>query len=245
MLDPRWVDPVPIRAWLIEHPEGLILVDTGETARVNEPGYLPRWHPFYRRSIREQVQPHEEIGPQPRALGFAPEDIRRVVLTHLHVDHTGGIGHLPHSEFLVTATELAWASGWKGRVNGYIPHRWPEWFAPRALELPERPYGPLPRSMPLTDAGDVILVGTPGHTPGHMSVLAEPASGPRILLAGDASYLQELMLSGRIDGVSPNPAQARATVERLQRLVADEPTVYLPTHDPDADRRLAELEPAP
>jgi N-acyl homoserine lactone hydrolase len=98
--------------------------------------------------------------------------------------------------------------------------------------------------MPLTEAGDVILVGTPGHTPGHMSVAVEPPSGPRILLAGDASYLQDLMLSGRIDGVSPNPAQARTTVERLQRLVADEPTVFLPTHDPDADRRLAELEPA-
>lgn len=119
------------------------------------------------------------------------------------------------------------------------------WFAPRAVTLPERPYGPFPRSLPLTEAGDVILVATPGHTPGHMSVALEPPSGPRILIAGDASYLQELMLSGRIDGTSPSAAQSRDTLERIRRLVAERPTVYLPTHDPDADRRLAELEPAP
>ena len=45
-MDRNWTDPMPIYAWLIEHPEGLIVVDTGESARVNEPGYPPRWHPY-------------------------------------------------------------------------------------------------------------------------------------------------------------------------------------------------------
>lgn len=51
-MDRRWTDPLPIYAWLIEHPEGLIVVDTGETAEVNDPGYFPRWHPYFRLDSR-------------------------------------------------------------------------------------------------------------------------------------------------------------------------------------------------
>jgi N-acyl homoserine lactone hydrolase len=46
LTDNEWTEPLPILAWLIEHPEGLILVDTGETARATEPGYFPSWHPY-------------------------------------------------------------------------------------------------------------------------------------------------------------------------------------------------------
>src|SRR5215211_9123572 len=55
LADSRWTEPLPILAWLVEHPEGLIVVDTGETSRVSEPGYLPRWHPYYRVALREWV----------------------------------------------------------------------------------------------------------------------------------------------------------------------------------------------
>ena len=48
LLDSQWTDFLPIYVWVIEHPEGLIVVDTGETARTAEPGYFPRWHPFFR-----------------------------------------------------------------------------------------------------------------------------------------------------------------------------------------------------
>ena len=50
LTDTEWSDWLPIYAWAIEHDEGVILVDTGETARVHERGYHPRWHPFYRRA---------------------------------------------------------------------------------------------------------------------------------------------------------------------------------------------------
>lgn len=69
--DRRWTEPLPILAWLIEHPEGLIVVDTGESARVGEPGHLPRWQPYFKLAVRARVAPDEEIGPRLRALGFA------------------------------------------------------------------------------------------------------------------------------------------------------------------------------
>jgi N-acyl homoserine lactone hydrolase len=94
LFDPEWTSWLPIYAWLIEHEDGLILVDTGETSRVHELGYHPSWHPFYRRAVHFSVHPEEEIGPQLRALGVPLRDIRQVILTHLHTDHAGGLIHL-------------------------------------------------------------------------------------------------------------------------------------------------------
>lgn len=234
LLDHRWTDPLPIRAWLVEHPEGAILVDTGETARVHEPGYLPRWHPFFRRALREHVRPDEEIGPALRRLGLTPGDLRVVVLTHLHCDHAGGLDHVRGTDIVVSDVEYALARGPLGRALGYLPHRWPDWFAPRTVRPP----------VALTAAGDVHLIPTPGHTPGHVSVLLQPGEGPQILLAGDAAYTQEAILAGRIDGIAPSARLARRTLARLRRLAAERPTVILPTHDPDAVRRFEALEPA-
>jgi N-acyl homoserine lactone hydrolase len=102
LTDRKWTEPLPIFAWLIEHPEGLIVVDTGETARAAQPGYYPAWHPYFRFAMRLDVRDDDEIGPQLRALGFSPDDVRCVVLTHLHTDHAGGLEHFPHSEIVVT-----------------------------------------------------------------------------------------------------------------------------------------------
>ena len=77
-----WSDWQPIYAWAIEHPEGLIVVDTGETARVAEPGYFPAWHPYFRREVQERVTPEEEIGPQLENRWLDPHQVRWVVMTH-------------------------------------------------------------------------------------------------------------------------------------------------------------------
>lgn len=238
MLDRRWSQDLPVLAWLVEHPEGLILVDTGETAAVARPGYYPAWQPYFRVAVRTRVATEEEVGPQIEALGFSTADVRWVVLTHLHGDHTGGLGYFPRSRILVTAAELAVAGGTMGKLRGYLPHRLPGWFDPTPVEFDDRPLGPFPRSVALTGAGDVSLVATPGHTPGHMSVAVESAER-LVLLAGDTSYTQELMLDGTADGVTDDPATARRTLGLVRDLANARPTVYLPSHDPDAVRRLA------
>jgi N-acyl homoserine lactone hydrolase len=97
ILDRTWTEWLPIYAWAIEHPEGAIVVDTGETARTSEPDYFPQWHPYYRFAVRMDVTPEQEIGPQLRRIGLEPEEVRTLVLTHFHSDHTGGLHHFPNS----------------------------------------------------------------------------------------------------------------------------------------------------
>jgi glyoxylase-like metal-dependent hydrolase (beta-lactamase superfamily II) len=241
--DRRWTDRLPILAWLIEHPEGLIVVDTGETARTAEPGYFTPWQPYFRLGLREWVRPDEEIGPQLRRLGFAPADVRWIVITHFHTDHAGGLAHFPHNEIVTSRGAFEEARGLVGKARGFLPQHWPDGFAPTLVDFASGPFGPFPASARLTRAGDVHLVPTLGHTGGHLSVAVED-DDELIFLAGDASYTQALMLAGRSDGVAPKPSQSVETLTRIQRLVAERPTVYLPTHDPRSAARLAARETA-
>jgi glyoxylase-like metal-dependent hydrolase (beta-lactamase superfamily II) len=94
IVDRKWTEPLPINAFAIEHPEGVIVVDTGEDARASERSYFARWHPGLR-AFREWVEPEQEIGPQLERLGIRPADVRWVVLTHLHTDTLAGCTTFP------------------------------------------------------------------------------------------------------------------------------------------------------
>ena len=238
VFDKNWTEPLPIFAFVIEHPEGLIVVDTGETSRVAEPGYFPRWHPYYRYGLQEWVQPEEEIGPQMRAIGFDPNDVRWVLLTHFHTDHAGGLAHFPNAEHLVSRSEYTDAKGTRGLLRGYPSNRWPRWFSPTLIDMRPEAVLSFPASYPVTRAGDVRFVPTPGHTAGHLSVTVTTAD-ITYFLAGDASYTQELMLAEQVDGVSNERQTARRTLEQVHAFCRATPTVYLPSHDPNTPDRLA------
>lgn len=232
-----WSDWLPIYAWVIAHPEGHIVVDTGETARVAEPGYFPSWHPFFRRGLQERLRPQDEIGPQLENRWIDSRQVRRVVLTHLHTDHAGGLHHFPNSEILIEPNEFAAATGLRGQLRGYLPNRFPAWLRPSFIDFLPLPFGPFERSLPLTSAGDVVIVPTPGHTAGHVSVVVR-TDALTYFLAGDTSYTEALMLVGQVDGVSSDEEAARDTLRRIRLLAEQEPLIYLPAHDPGSAVRL-------
>jgi N-acyl homoserine lactone hydrolase len=234
--DRNWTNWLPTYAWAIDHPEGVIVVDTGQGAHLLETG--TSLHPYVRWEVVFRIDRAEEIGPQLRALGIGPRDVKRVVLIHLHMDHDGGLAHFPHSEILVAPGELRTASGWLGRMRGYLPDRWPSWFDPVPLDLAAEPFGPFAASRRLTEAGDVVAVATPGHTANHLSILVQEDE-TTLFLAGDTSYDERLMLAGRVDGVSPDEHVSSATLDAIRRPARTRPTVYLPTHDPHSASRLA------
>ena len=197
-------------------------------------GY-PSWHPFYQKAVHFSVHPDEEIGPQLRALGLSARDVRQVVLT-LHTDHAGGLSHLTGSKFWVLEREWRIASGFGGKLQGYLPHRWPKWWKPELIRFVDQAIGSFPQSMALTKRGDVQIVSTPGHTLGHVSVIVE--GDPVVFLAGDTSYTENLLIARKLDGVSPNSQVATQSMDRILSLARERRLVYLPSHDPDAENRL-------
>ena len=240
LADPRWTDPLPIHSWLIEHPEGLILVDTGETAQALQPGWFTAWNPYFKLAVRVELTRDDEIDRQLGRLGFSPSDVKRVVLTHMHTDHAGGLEHFPDSEILLSRKEAEDSVGFRGQFNGYLPQHRPEWLTPTPIDFTDGIFGPFDSSRRLTNAGDVVLVPTPGHTPGHMSVAVDLGE-TLAFIAGDASYTQEAMLAGHADGVTQSVRTCEDTFARIRALAASRPTVYLPSHDPGSAGRLATL----
>jgi glyoxylase-like metal-dependent hydrolase (beta-lactamase superfamily II) len=211
IFDDEWSGWLPTYAFAVEHPEGVILVDTGANAGLKR---LPRWHPYFQRAVKFDIEPEQEAGAQLRAMGVGPSDVRLIVLTHLHIDHDGGLAAFPRARVLVSPGERAAAAGLKGRINGYLPQRWPSQFDPEPLVFVDEPYGPFARSRRLTADGALTALPTPGHTPDHISVALDD-SERRIVFVGDATYSQDNLLAGRVDGVSPKAAIARDTMARL------------------------------
>lgn len=236
LLDRRWTEPLPMLVWVIEHPEGLIVVDTGELAGASTPAdYLEsepglRW--FVAPNFRIQVGTQEEIGPQLRALGLDPNDVRWLVQTHLHFDHTGGLGFFPRSEVLVSRLEF------DKPPNGAAPSLWPSWYRPTLVEARSGAYGPFGESHVLTRAGDVRLLSTPGHTNGHLAVVLDDGE-TTYFFAGDAAFSEARLLKGEVAGISQDVAATRDTLGRIRELTRRQPVVFLPTHDPASLARLA------
>src|SRR3569623_3392017 len=191
--DPNWSGWVPTYAAASETEEGGIVVDTGQaTYLLEETKHSP--HPFIRGNAAFRIEPEQEIGPQLKALGIGPRDVTKVILAHMHIDHDAGLMHFPNSQILAAAGEIANARGVMGMVRGYLPQRWPSWYAQAALVLDDGAYGPFRASKRLTRDGRVIAVATPGHTPNHVSVIIED-DDTAIFLAGDTSYTEAAMLA--------------------------------------------------
>jgi glyoxylase-like metal-dependent hydrolase (beta-lactamase superfamily II) len=230
----------PSLAYAIEHPEGLIVIDTGMGAHVTAPRTIRGFPP-----LPVVAGEDLEIGPQMRERGLDPAEVRWVVLTHLDWDHTGGLHHFPGAEVLVHRPELEFARTRMGRAR-YRPAFWPDWFTPTAYDLDQSPYESFPRSRALSQAGDVHLVPIPGHSPGQVGVAYE-SHDDTLLFAADhmlrADWFAEDLEAGRSIMLGAfGKRDARETTRRIQSVLSERPPVtILPAHDSEAVPRLADL----
>ena len=241
-----WTPPRPINVFLIEHADGLVLFDLGQDrASVTDPDrYFPGQPArfLYDRLARFQIGPEQTLTAQLAARGYAPSDVRVAVLSHLHDDHIGGIGELPNAELVVSRAEWETMERSLPELRGFLR---------RHIDLPGVRYRMIdfgstaePTLAPFGGAHDVmgdgslILLPTPGHTPGSMSLLVRRQAGVPLLMVGDLTYEAELLEAGRIPGVGEKNA-LRMTAAIVVELARRHPGLaILPAHDPGAAERL-------
>ena len=223
-----WSQALPIHCWAIEHAGRLLLVDSGETAAARD-------IPF----ARFDVSPQQELPGAFAAAGLSLEDVSEVVLTHHHGDHVDGLVHVG-APVRISDAELRFAAGAFPRVMRRVLRQpLPPGFDPAPFELAGGPFGAFPRSLALSDDGRIVAVETPGHTPGHISVICVDDAGRHVMLAGDVTDTLEQLHARRADAVGPDPKVHVATLERILDHCSRYPTVYLPSHDPESSARLA------
>jgi N-acyl homoserine lactone hydrolase len=226
-----WSEELPIHCWAIEHEGRLTLVDTGERASA-------RNIPF----ARFYVTPEQELPGAMRAAGLSVEDVEEVILTHHHGDHVDGLVHV-RAPARIHAEEMTHVGAPLSRVMRRVLRQpLPPGFAPVPFELDGGAFGAFERSRALCDDGRIVAVPTPGHTPGHVSVVCVADDGRHVMLAGDATDTLEQLHARRTDAVAPDPEIHRATLGRILEHCRTQQTVYLPSHDPDSARRLREGE---
>ena len=120
-------------------------------------------------------------------------------------------------------------------MAGYVPHHWPKWLNPTLIKPEDQHFGPFDKSLALTSSGSIRIVATPGHVATHMSVVVK-MDDVYYFLAGDASYTEENMRKGIPDGVGTS--DSTQTLRKIRMFAKNFPTVYLPSHDPEVDRRM-------
>lgn len=167
---------MPVSSYLIVHPRGNVLFDTGIhcDALTDPAGRLgKRVAGLF--SIRSKTG--EDVVSQLRGLGLQPDDIQFVVTSHFHFDHCGCNSSFPRATFLVQRAEMQMARSEGSRYNRK------DWDLPLDYRL-------LDGEHDLFSDGSVVILPTPGHTAGHQSLWIR-AGASQFLLTGDASYTRE------------------------------------------------------
>ncbi|GGB18175.1 N-acyl homoserine lactonase family protein [Puia dinghuensis] len=240
IIDSHFTGWLPIWVMVIQHPEGTYLVDTGMDPAVMRPGYfrssgfLVNW--FDTTQYRYAIDSEEVVHQQLAALDIPIADIKAVILTHLHFDHVGGLAHFPTTPILAGEAEAR-------HPYGALPKLYPPWFKPTLITL-DTPLGPFKKTRALTAAEDLALIHTPGHTPGHCSVLLH-ADQASIFFAGDSCISQDQLLQEKYPAGLASRRSARQTYAAIKAFARHHPLVLLPTHDPGAATRLRQLQTLP
>lgn len=227
---------MPIWVWVIKHPEGIFIIDTGENSRVNEKDYFDNsglLTKFINRTqFKFEVTPNQEIGYQLKSLGITNDKIAKVILTHLHIDHFDGLHDFEGVDIIVNKFE------WDN-PNFTIPALFPKWFTPILVKTDKAIQGF--NAFALTESHDLFLIHTPGHTAGHCSVLLK-GTDLSVIFAGDVVYNQDQIKNRAFAGVNQNFKKATHTYGVLTQFMEKQATIFLPSHDKNAGKRLANFE---
>lgn len=237
LLGNRYTEYLPIWVYVIEHPDGLIVVDTGENSRISRMDeYLANESAFtriqFRHAARFQVEERDELDIQFSQVGLSLQDVKLVVLTHLHLDHTDGLKFFSKSEILVGANEFK-------HPHFNMPTTYPKWFRPNTVDYKVGQIDVFDKAFAVSSSGNLFYFPTPGHTFGHSSLLFRTDHFD-LIFAGDSSYSQEQLVAGELAGVNVDFSRSKETCRQIKAYAARYKSIFLPSHDGKAGERLLE-----
>lgn len=251
MLDPK--DPrvhpdemkkqfVPALAYLIRHPSaGDVLFDTGfGPAFVNSPnGDLGWWTwPL----VQARVHEGQDLTSQLRRLGVLPSTLKYVVLSHGHVDHTGGLLALGQVTVLMGKGERSAIAQRFALLHGYKQAHFADVSKLLEVDFDSAPeLAPLGHAVDLFGDGSIFLLDARGHTPGHLSLLVNLPQGP-LMLAGDTVQTHRAFLDAIPSGNSTDLEKAHEAAQRLLTLQTQFPQLRV-FYGHDAGQAATALKP--
>lgn len=235
LLDPRWTEFMPIFVGIVDHAEGVFLVDAGMTESSLDPSHYrsdPGTAFVYGNLLDFRFDPQQRIDRRLASLGIATSRVRGVILTHRHSDHADGIEVLPDR------TEVFVGRGDFPTHNGALPTQWPGGRTPTLVAHEGPPIERFAHHTPLTSDGAVSIVSLPGHSPGHLGLLVR-AEHRSIVFAGDAAFSLDQVAHRQLAGIVERPAQALETLDTLAEEIRAFDTRVLFAHDPASVARFA------
>jgi N-acyl homoserine lactone hydrolase len=201
---------VPVWSALIRTTEGNVLFDTGlHPVHVTRPDAT-----FGPGSLKVVMTAEDAVVARLSAVGVRPDDVAVVVNSHLHFDHAGNNGAFPKATFIVQSEHLTFA---KGKPN----------FPGVYWDVPELAY--MPVSGRARVAPGLEVVPTPGHAPGHQSLVVDLPETGRVVLCGDAAFTRTNLERGEIR--APDEASARESLALIRSLVKDDLDRIFTSHD--------------
>ncbi len=233
---------------LVRHPAGDLLIDTGNSSHFDEEVDV---YPFLLRLklklFAGQLNPKVPLPDLLRRIGEDPAKLRWAILSHVHLDHAGGLMDLPRMPILLTREELQFANDPKVQAKGFTiaahSRKFPSADAP-TLKFEAKPYETFDESADLYKDGSVVVVPLRGHTPGSVGIFVNLSPTRRLFYVGDAvdderGFEERAGKSLILQDSDNDPGLANQVVGRLSELHEKVPGLaILPAHGRSAYKKF-------
>lgn len=204
---------VPSPVYLFKTAEGYVLYDTG---------WWPQAVPLLEAmGLKPAIAESQSLPKLLESVGLKPDDISKVILSHLHVDHAGGVQFLSNAEFIVQKDEYSYA---------FHPHAFSQLaYIPMAIHFPSYKWTLIDGDQVLMPGLAVVLAN--GHTPGLQALVVDLPQTRTVILSSDCCYLRQNIDEEVIPGIVWDPTRALHSIKKLKTLARLLNGVVYPNHD--------------